>query len=106
MSTSETNAQKTAEITATHGASATENTTSAEVPKAPKEIEAVKYPKNYSPEFIDEIQKWGMPTIRAGIIPWNFHEKEGMKFLLVHEARVKKDGVWQDGDGGWNLPCG
>ena len=62
-------------------------------------------PSKYGEKLIEEVKTWGTPWYRAGVIPCREHNGE-IQFLLVHEARVRINGIWQDGDGGWNLPCG
>lgn len=64
-----------------------------------------KFPDIYGLKMISHIQQRGMPWFRTGAVVWRRTEV-GLQFLLVHENRVKVKGVWQDGDGGWNLPCG
>ena len=63
------------------------------------------FPSMYSPEMIQHIQQWGCPWIRTGAVVWR-GQGNITEYLLVHEAKVKRNGVWQPGDGGWNLPCG
>lgn len=63
------------------------------------------FPSMYSPEMVQHIQQWGLSWIRTGAIVWRGQGRV-LQYLLIHEAKVKKNGVWQPGDGGWNLPCG
>lgn len=80
---------------------------SAPIP-TPPETPPSYLPKHYSPELVAEIRQYGIPWLRAGAVVWRWNEQnpEEQEFLLIHENRVKVNGVWQDGDGGWNLPCG
>ena len=62
------------------------------------------FPKEYSPELVAQIEEYGYPWYRAGVVMYDEYYDT---FCMVEEAKVPDGhGGWKDAHDIWNLPAG